>query len=55
MSEVHVLLLVNWTKKVLSKFKENKLALNHLFSSSETTLRSLWNWVLLGIVINILV
>jgi len=31
MSEVHVLLSIHWKKYVLSKFKENKLALNYLF------------------------
>jgi hypothetical protein len=39
----------------LLKFKEGKLPLNHLFSCLKTTLRSLWNWKLFGLVINILV
>ena len=47
MSELHVLLLVNW--------KESKLDLNHLFSCPKTTLRSLWNCKLFGLVINVLV
>jgi len=41
MSEVHVLLLVNWVIQVLSEFKESKLALTHLFSCPKTILRSL--------------
>jgi len=55
MSDVNVIFLVQWMKYVLSKCKESKLALNHLFSCPETTLRSLWNWILFGLVINILV
>jgi len=31
MSEVHVFVLVKWMEKVLSKLKESRLALNHLF------------------------
>ena len=39
----------------MSKFKESKLTLNHLLSCPKTTLRSLWNCILLGFVINIVV
>jgi hypothetical protein len=51
---VHVLLFVNWMKKVLLKFKESGLVLNHLFSCPEIVLISLWNCILLELVINIL-
>jgi hypothetical protein len=53
--EINVLLLVNWMKCVLSKFKESKFALNHLLSYPEATLGSFWNWILFGLVINVLV
>jgi len=38
-------------KCVLSKLKNSKFDLNHLFSCAKTVLRSLCNWLLLGLVI----
>jgi len=55
MSEVHLLLLKNWIKYVLSKFKKRWLDLNHLIGYSKTKLRSLCICVLLGLVSKILV
>ena len=54
-TEVHLFAILNWMKWVLSKFKNNKFDLNHLFSCTKTVLRSLCNWLLLGLVIKILV
>ena len=42
-------------KWVLSKFKNSKFDLNHLFSCAKTVLRLHCNWLLLGLVINTLV
>jgi len=42
-------------KWVLSKFRNSKFDLNHLFSCAKTVLKSLCNWLLLGLVIKILV
>jgi len=39
----------------LSKLKNSKFDVNHLFSHAKTILRSLCNWLLLGLVFKILV
>ena len=54
-NELYLLALLNWIKWVLSKLKNSKLDLNHLFSYAKTILRSLCNWLLLGLVIKALV
>jgi len=54
-SEVHLLALLNWIKWVLSKLKNSKFYLNHLFSCAKTILRLLCNRLLIGLVIKILV
>ena len=53
--DVHLPLLLNWMKWVLSRFKKSKLDLNHLFSHSKTIMRSLCNWKMFGLVSKILV
>ena len=50
MSEMHVVLLVNWINRVLSRFREREFSLNHLFNCIKISLKSLCIWVIFGLV-----
>jgi len=47
--------LFNWIKFVLSKFKDNKFKLNHLFNCSNTAVMLDWKSTILELVITTLV
>ena len=52
---MHLLALLNWMKWVFWKFKNNIFDVNHLIICAKTVLRSLYNWLPLGLVIKLLV